>query len=199
MKKLTRGGFLRLSAMTGAGMVAAACAQPTPVVIEKEVIKEVQVEMGGELVSNAATAVFSQLALYVMAVAEKYGRQEAFDLLASSFNQYGTQIGSMVKQQLEGREANAQDIFGVLGPGNQSVGFEVEEVDSAPEKVTFNIRRCPLYEGCQAMGAPDQEFCNNLGLPFMNGVAKTMNPNAEYTIVRRRTSADGHCVEEITI
>jgi hypothetical protein len=123
MKKFTRGGFLRLSAMTGAGMVAAACAQPTPVVIEKEVIKEVPVEMGGELVSNAAGAVFSQLALYVMAVAEKYSHQEAFDLLASSFNEYGTQIGGTVKQQFEGREVNAQDIFGIVGPGTNRSGL----------------------------------------------------------------------------
>ena len=44
MKKLTRRDFLRLSAMTAAGAVAAACAQPTPMVIEKEVIREVPVE-----------------------------------------------------------------------------------------------------------------------------------------------------------
>jgi len=72
-------------------------------------------------------------------------------------------------------------------------------ISSTPEKATFNIRRCPLYEGCQAIGAPDQEFCDNLGLPAMNGIAKAMNPNAEYTIVKRRTSADGYCEEEITI
>jgi hypothetical protein len=33
----------------------------------------------------------------------------------------------------------------------------------------------------------------------MNGIAKAMNPDAEYTVARRRTSADGYCVEEITI
>jgi hypothetical protein len=155
--------------------------------------------MNGELVSNASRAVFSQLALFVMAVAEKYGHQEAFDLLAGTFNEYGAQIGSTVKQQFEGREASAQDIFGVVAPGNQSVGFEVKEIDSASEKVTFNIGRCPLYEGCQALGAPDEEFCNNLALPLMNGIAKAINPNAKYTIVRRRISADEYCVEEITI
>ena len=43
-RKLTRRDFLRLSAMTTAGVVAAACARATPVVVEKEVIKEVPVE-----------------------------------------------------------------------------------------------------------------------------------------------------------
>ena len=43
-RTLTRRDFLRLSAMTTAGVAAAACAQPTPMVIEKEVIKEVEVE-----------------------------------------------------------------------------------------------------------------------------------------------------------
>jgi hypothetical protein len=161
--------------------------------------KRGEMTVNGELVSNATSGVYSQLALYVMAVAEQYGHQEAFDLLASTFNQHFAQMGSAVKEQLEGSEATAQDIFGVVGPGNQALGFEVEEIDSTPQKVTFNIRRCPLYEGCQAMGAPDQEFCDNLGLPAMNGIAKAMNPTAEYTIVSRRTSADGYCEEEITI
>jgi len=43
-RKLTRRDFLRLSVMTAAGVVTAACAAATPVVIEKEVIKEVPVE-----------------------------------------------------------------------------------------------------------------------------------------------------------
>ena len=49
-KKLTRRDFLRLSAMTTAGVVTAACAAPTPVVVEKEKVvtkvveKEVPVE-----------------------------------------------------------------------------------------------------------------------------------------------------------
>jgi len=45
MKRLTRRDFLRLSAMTAAGAAAAACApMATPVVVEKEVVKEVEVE-----------------------------------------------------------------------------------------------------------------------------------------------------------
>jgi peptide/nickel transport system substrate-binding protein len=44
MKTLTRRDFLRLSAITAAGATAAACAQATPQIIEKEVIKEVEVE-----------------------------------------------------------------------------------------------------------------------------------------------------------
>ena len=44
MRKLTRRMFLFLSAITAAVLVTVACAVPTPVVIEKEVIKEVEVE-----------------------------------------------------------------------------------------------------------------------------------------------------------
>jgi len=43
-RKLTRRDFLRLSAMATAGAIAAACAPATPIVVEKEVIKEVPVE-----------------------------------------------------------------------------------------------------------------------------------------------------------
>jgi hypothetical protein len=105
----------------------------------------------------------------------------------------------MMKRHLEGKGITAQDILAVVGPGNRAVGFGEEVIESTPEKVTFNIQRCPLYEGCQALGAPDEEFCSNLGLPLMNGIAKAINPNAEYAVVRRRSSADDYCVEEITI
>jgi multiple sugar transport system substrate-binding protein len=43
-RKLNRRDFLRLSAVTSAGVVVAACAPATPIIIEKEVIKEVAVE-----------------------------------------------------------------------------------------------------------------------------------------------------------
>jgi hypothetical protein len=155
--------------------------------------------VNGELIGNATSAVFSELAIYVMAVAEKYGHQEAFDLLANTFSQYGTQIGGMLKEQFEGREANAQDIFGVMGPMEESVGFGFEVIDSTPGKVTMKFSRCPLYEGCQAVGAPHEEFCNNLGLPFVNGIAKVLNPNAEWKDVRHRDSENEHCLEEIAI
>jgi len=155
--------------------------------------------MSAEQVSNGTAVVFSELALYVMAVAEKYGQQEAFDLLASTFDQYGTHVGGMLKQQLEGKEGNAQDIYGIVAPLEESVGFALETVDSAASKVTFRVGRCPLYEGCQAVGAPDEEFCNSLGLPFVNGLARAINPKAEWKDVRHRASADDYCLEEITI
>jgi len=44
MRKLNRRDFLRLSAAAATGAVVAACAPATPVVVEKEVIKEVPVE-----------------------------------------------------------------------------------------------------------------------------------------------------------
>ena len=58
-KKLTRRDFLRLSAMTTAGVVTAACAAPTPVVVEKEkvVTKEVEKEVPVEKVVKETVVV----------------------------------------------------------------------------------------------------------------------------------------------
>jgi hypothetical protein len=154
--------------------------------------------MDGKVISQATSTIFAELALYVMAVAGKYGRQEAFDLLDSAFSQYGTQVGNMLKEQFKGKVANAQDIFGVISPMEQSVGFGFEVVDSAAGKVTAKFTRCPLYEGCQAVGAPHEEFCNHLGLPFVNGISKAINPSAEWKDVQHRTADDAFCLEELT-
>ena len=43
-RKLNRRDFLRLSATAATGAVVAACAPATPIIIEKEVIREVPVE-----------------------------------------------------------------------------------------------------------------------------------------------------------
>jgi hypothetical protein len=166
---------------------------------ENHLGKRGDMTVNGNPIADATSAVFSQLANYVMTVAKKHGHQEAFDLLSSAYTQYGTQIGGMLKPQFEGQEANAQDIFGVMGPMEESVGFEFEVTDSTPEKVTAKFTRCPLYEGCQAVGAPHEEFCNNLGLPFVNAIAQVLNPNAVWKDVRHRESADDYCLEEIAI
>ena len=83
--------------------------------------------MNGEHAFNAAKSMASELAAYVMAVAQKYGKQEAFDLLFSTFDQYGRRIGNMLKQQLEGKEANVHNIYDVVVPMFAVQGFELED------------------------------------------------------------------------
>jgi len=70
-RKLTRRDFLRLSAITAAGAVAAACAVPTPVVIEKEVIKEVPVEKAVIIEKEVPKEIIKEVPVEVEKIVEK--------------------------------------------------------------------------------------------------------------------------------
>ena len=155
--------------------------------------------MDREAVFNAAKSTSSMATAYVMAVAQKYGQQEAFDLLSSAYQQFGKQAGEMLKQQLEGKELNAQNIFEVIAPMFESLGFEFEKTEDSTDKVTVKIPRCPSYEACQEVGAPAAEFCKYMAEPLMNGIAKAINPKAAWKYLKRRESADDYCIEQIVI
>ncbi|MEA3345871.1 MAG: ABC transporter substrate-binding protein [Chloroflexota bacterium] len=75
--KLTRRDFLRLSAMTAAGVTAAACARATPAVVEKEVVvtKEVEKEVPVEKVVKETVEV------------EKEVVKETVEVAPSKFNE----------------------------------------------------------------------------------------------------------------
>lgn len=155
--------------------------------------------MNGEYAFNAAKSMASELATYVMAVAQKYGKQEAFDLLFSTFDQYGRRIGNMLKQQLEGKEANVHNIYDVVVPVFAVQGFELEKIEESANDIIVKIPRCPLYEGCQEAGAPAEEFCECMAKPLMSGIVEAINPKARHKFLKRRTSAEDYCIEQTVV
>jgi len=155
--------------------------------------------MNGECAFNAAKLMSSKLAAYVIAVASRYGEQEAFDLLFSTFDQYGRRMGNTLKQQLEGKEAGVQDIYNVVAPMFMAQGFEPEKVEENAKTIIVKIPRCPLYEGCQEAGVPGEEFCQCLARPLMNAIVKAINPKAQHRFLKFRTSAEDYCIERLVI
>ena len=148
---------------------------------------------------NATKRMASRLATYVMAVAEKYGKEEAFELLKSTFAQSGRQTGDMLKQQLEGKEASALDISDLVLPGIASAGHELEKIEEGADKVTVKILRCAAYEGFQEAGAPAEEFCRYWAEPMMDALAKAINPKARWKFLKIRSSAEDYCLEQVII
>ena len=150
--------------------------------------------------AQASTMVFSEMALYVMAVAEKYGQEEALQLMYDTFDKHGAQVGTMLGQQFEGKqEVSAPEIWGALAPVWESVGFEFEVQESTPKQVTAKFTTCPVYAGCNAVGMSDELFCQNLGMPLCNAIVKTMNPTANFADIRHRESAEDYCLEQLKV
>jgi len=155
--------------------------------------------MSEEHAFNATKSVASELAAYVMAVAQKHGQQEAFELLSSAFDQFGRRVGSMIKEQLGGKELNIQNISGIVVSILVEQGFEPETIEKTEDSVTFRIPRCPLYEGCEEAGAPAGEICKYMAEPLMNGILKAIKPKAQHKVIKYRTSAEDHCIEQVII
>ena len=155
--------------------------------------------MNGENAFNTVKSMSSQLAAYVMAVAQKYGKQEAFDLLFSTFDQYGRQIGNMLKQQLTGKEASVQNIYDIVASMSVAQGFEPEKIEESANDIIVKIPRCPLYEGCQEAGAPAEEFCQCMAKPLMNAIIKAIDPKAQHRFLKYRTSTEDCCIEQLVI
>ena len=71
MSKLTRRDFLNLSAMSAAGVLAAACAQATPEIIEKEVTREVEKDVIKEVTKEVEKEVIKEVTKEVVKEVEK--------------------------------------------------------------------------------------------------------------------------------
>jgi hypothetical protein len=155
--------------------------------------------MSDERVTQASTEALTEMALYVMAVADKYGREEALKLMYDTFWKYGSQVGGMLSQQFQGKAATAPEIFAVMAPIFDSVGFGFEITESTPGQVTARFTTCPVAAACYAAGMPTREFCANLGVPLCNAMVQAMNPTAAWAGVRHRESADDYCLEQVTV
>lgn len=148
---------------------------------------------------KATKTMASQLAMYVMTVAEEYGEDKAFELLNTAFERYGRQVGEELKQELGDNEPNAQNIANVLGPLMASYGFHSERLEGNPSKVTVRMSRCPLFEACEEACAPAESFCKYMAEPLMNTVVKTINPKAKYRYLAHKETGKDYCMEQILV
>ena len=155
--------------------------------------------MSKEEVAQASAQAYIEMALYVKAVAEKYGQEEALQLMHDTFWKYGSQVGAVLSRQFEGRQASAPDIFDVMAPIFDSVGFGFEVTESTPGQVTAKFTACPIAAACYAVGMPTKQFCANLGIPFCNALVQAINPTARWAETRHRESADDYCLEGVTV
>lgn len=105
----------------------------------------------------------------------------------------------MLKQQLESKEANLENILEAMVPLFLAQGYEPEQVEANAEKAIFKTPRCPLNEGFEEAGASGAEFCKRMAQPMLIGILKAMNPKLQYKCLKLRESADDYCLEQVSI
>ena len=82
----------------------------------------------------------------------------------------------------------------------EGFGISSEAKEESPQKVVFNVGKCPIYEACQTAGMDAESIeahCRATGIKSMDAMAKELNPKLSYRLTKFRSAGDGCCEEEI--
>lgn len=146
---------------------------------------------------NAHTGYFA----YFNAVAQEIGIKRALALLANVNEELGATQGKMMKEQSDIEEFDAQTALSLLKTFPEGSGVSVEVIEESPQKVVLRAGRCPAYEAAQMMGLSAETIeahCRN-SERFFEILAKQLNPNLSFQLMKFRESADDFCESKIEL
>ena len=155
-----------------------------------------------EDVFNGAMAGLVFLDGFYNEVVEEIGEEKTLSLMDKMGMSLGKMQGKMLKNQARRDKIRnvtpsiARSLFGSIFTG---LGMETEILKDTPEKISLNVKRCPVYEAGKLMGLVDENFCRHSAVKFMDTVVKQLNPNLNYKLKKFRTSSDDCCQEEIVL
>jgi hypothetical protein len=114
----------------------------------------------------------------------------------------GTMQGKMLKSQA--RRDKVKDITPSIASSlarSVLAGFDIttETLEEAPEKVTLEVKKCPVYDAAKMMGLEPEKLCSYSAVSFMDTMVKQLNPNFSYELERFRTGPDDCCQESIIL
>ena len=115
----------------------------------------------------------------------------------------GAKVGKMIKEQAGVEELDAKAAASLARNAiEEGYGISSEVIEESPQKVVFNVGRCPTYEAAQEVGLDAETIetlCRAGGRRTMETMVKQLNPNLSYQLRKFRSSADDFCEEEIVL
>ena len=156
--------------------------------------------MGMEDVFNGAKSAMTFYDAYLKTVAEEIGMDQAVSLHTKMFETMGEMQGKIVKEQAGAEEIDTKTALSLAKSAPESLGISMEVVEESPQKVSFKVSKCPIYEAAQALGVDAETIetlCRKGPVKFMDAMTKQLNPNFSYQLQRFRTGADDFCEEVI--
>jgi hypothetical protein len=151
---------------------------------------------------NGAKSGLTFLNAYINTVAGVIGEEQAHALETATCQALGTSQGMMIKDQIGVEIFDLKSSSKVLqNLIEEGFGIRSEVIEETPQTIKINVGRCPVYESMQALGMDEKAIeasCRGGSLGFMDAVAKQLNPDLSYELVKFRSSADDYC-EEIVV
>lgn len=114
----------------------------------------------------------------------------------------GVMQGKMLKSQLRREKIKevTPSIAGSLTSGViAGLGIDTKTIEESPEKISYKINKCPVYEATKLMGLDSETMCRYSAIPFMDTIVKQIDPNLGYELEKYRSGPDDFCQESIVL
>ncbi len=139
---------------------------------------------------------------FLTMVAREIGMERAIALQTKMCEETGTLDGKIIKEQADIEEFDAKAAASLAENYVESIGASPEVIVESPQKVSFKVVRCPLYEAAQAVGLEDEiieALCRAGPVRNMDSMVKQLNPNFNYQLRKFRSGTDNFCEEVIVL
>jgi len=149
--------------------------------------------------TNAFTFVFA----YINTVGQEIGMEKAIALDAEMCATMGAAQGQAIKAQAGLDEIDLATAAALSDASiEESLGITSEVIEKSAHRIVSRVDRCPLYEAARMLGMDNESIeamCRAGALRYMDTMVKQWNPNLSYRLREFRSSADGHCIEEVVL
>jgi hypothetical protein len=151
---------------------------------------------------NGAKTAFLFFGGFYNAVVNEVGEEKALNMMEEMGKSLGVMQGKMLKSQV--RREKIKDITPSSAGSLSSdvlagLGIVTENIEENPEKITYKINKCPVYEATRLMGLDSEALCRHGAVAFMNTVVKQIDPNLGYELEKYRSGPDDFCKESIVL
>ena len=133
---------------------------------------------------------------------EEIGENKAFSMIEKTCQNMGALQGKMSKSQARRekiKEMNPSNAALLASDAIKGFGIESEILKESDEKVSLEVKKCPVYEAAKMMGLDPEPLCRSSAIPFMNSLVKELNPNLQYELEKFRIGQDDFCKESISL
>ena len=151
---------------------------------------------------TGAKNAFIILDAFIGTVVKENGENKAYSMIESTCQNLGAVRGKMAKSQARRekiKEMNPSNAALLASDAIKGFGIATEILKESADKVSMEVKKCPVYEAAKMMGLDPEPLCQSSSLPFMSSLVKELNPNLHYELEKFRTGQDDFCVESISL
>ena len=151
---------------------------------------------------TGAKNAFIMLDAFINTVAKENGENKAFSMMEETCLNMGAVQGKMLKSKARRekiKEMNPSNAALLASDAIKGFGIATEILKESADKVSMEVKKCPVYEAAKMMGLDPEQFCRSSSLPFMDSLVKELNPNLQYELEKFRIGQDDFCKESISL